>query len=139
MPIGVYDLETRSTVNLTLSGAWKYPAHLSTSVLCMYIAVDDSEPELWVQGDPIPAAFIGAHRHPNDWKLVAHNHEFERAIYELNLMPRFGFPPIEPTVQHCTQQLASRNAYPAELGLLCQALQQGSCGRQSDARAEPAA
>ena len=37
-------------------------------------------------------------------------------------MPRFGFPPIPLTVQHCTQQLASRNAYPAELGLLSQAL-----------------
>ena len=37
-------------------------------------------------------------------------------------MPRFGFPPIPLAVQHCTQQLASRNAYPAELGLLSQAL-----------------
>jgi hypothetical protein len=122
MPIGVYDLETRSTVNLTLSGAWKYAAHPSTSVLCMYIAVDDGEPELWMQGDPISTAFTAAHQHPNDWKLIAHNHEFERAIYELILIPRFGFPPIELAVQHCTQQLASRNAYPAELGLLCQAL-----------------
>ena len=122
MPIGVYDIETRSTVNLTLCGAWKYAAHPSTSILCMYIAVDDGEPERWLPGDPIPAAFIAAAQHPDDWKLIAHNHEFERAIYELILMPRFGFPPIPLTVQHCTQQLASRNAYPAELGLLSQAL-----------------
>ena len=122
MPIGVYDIETRSTVNLTLSGAWKYAAHPSTSILCMYIAVDDGEPERWLPGDPIPAAFIAAAQHPDDWKLIAHNHEFERAIYQLILMPRFGFPPIPLTVQHCTQQLASRNAYPAELGLLSQAL-----------------
>ena len=122
MPIGIYDIESRSTVNLTLSGAWKYAAHPSTSVLCMYIAVDDGEPEQWLPGDPIHAAFIAAAQHPADWKLIAHNHEFERAIYELILMPRLGFPPIELAVQHCTQQLASRNAYPAELGLLCQAL-----------------
>ena len=122
MPIGVYDIETRSTVNLTLCGAWKYAAHPSTSILCLYLAVDDGEPERWLPGDPIPAAFIAAAQHPDDWKLVAHNHEFERAIYELVLMPRFGFPPIPLTVQHCTQQLASRNAYPAELGLLSQAL-----------------
>jgi DNA polymerase len=122
MPIGIYDIETRSTVNLTLSGAWKYAAHPSTSVLCMYIAVDDGEPERWLPGDPIPAAFLAASQHPTDWKLIAHSHEFERAIYELILMPRFAFPPIELPVQHCTQQLASRNAYPAELGLLSQAL-----------------
>lgn len=122
MPIGIYDLETRSTVNLTLSGAWKYAAHPSTSLHCLYIAVDDGEPEQWLPGDPIPAAFIAAAQYPADWKLIAHNHEFERAIYELILVPRFGFPPIELAMQHCTQQLASRNAYPAELGLLCQAL-----------------
>jgi DNA polymerase len=122
MPIGVYDIETRSTVNLTLCGAWNYAAHPSTSILCMYLAVDDGEPERWLPGDPIPAAFIAAAQHPDDWKLIAHSHEFERAIYESNLMPRFGFPPIPLTVQHCTQQLASRNAYPAELGLLSQAL-----------------
>jgi DNA polymerase len=58
----------------------------------------------------------------DDWKLIAHSHEFERAIYELVLTPRFGFPPIPLTVQHCTQQLASRNAYPAGLDLLAQAL-----------------
>ena len=44
MPIGVYDIETRSTVNLTLCGAWNYAAHPSTSILCMYLAVDDGEP-----------------------------------------------------------------------------------------------
>ena len=122
MPIAVYDLETRSTVNLTLCGAWKYAAHPSTSILCMYLAVDDGEPERWLPGDPIPSAFLAAAEHPDDWKLIAHNHEFERAIYELILIPRFGFPSIPLTVQHCTQQLASRNAYPAELGLLSQAL-----------------
>jgi DNA polymerase len=122
MPVGVYDNETRSIINLTLCGAWKYAAHPSTSVMCLYIAVDDGEPERWLPGDPTPTDFIAAAQHPDDWKLVAHNHEFERAIYELILMPRFGFPPIPLSVQHCTQQLASRNAYPAELGLLSQAL-----------------
>jgi hypothetical protein len=122
MPIGVYDIETRSVANLTLCGAWTYAAHASTSVLCIYVAVDDGEPERWLPGDPIPAAFIAAAQDPDDWTLVAHSHGFERAIYELILTPQFGFPPIPLTVQHCSQQLASRNAYPAELGLLSQAL-----------------
>ena len=113
------------------------PDHLE---LCTYLGVDDGEPERWLPGDPIPAAFTAAAEHPDDWKLVAHNHEFERAIYELILTPRFGFPPLPLAVQHCTQQLASRNAYPAELGLLSEslgaALSQGPRGRQGHAGAQ---
>ena len=74
------------------------------------------------QANQYPPLSINAAEHPDDWKLIAHSHEFERAIYELILVPRFDFPLIPLTVQHCTQQLASRNAYPAELGLLSQAL-----------------
>jgi DNA polymerase len=122
MPEGIFDIETRSVINLTLAGARVYAAHPSTSILCMYIAVDDGEPELWVEGDPIPAAFLAAAQDPDTWKLVAHNHEFERAIYQLILMPRFGFPPLPLAIQHCSLHLASCNAYPAELGLLSQSL-----------------
>ena len=82
MPIGIYDLETRSTINLTLSGAWTYAVHPSTAILCMYVAIDEDEPVRWLPGDSIPAAFVAASQHADDWKLIAHNHEFERAIYE---------------------------------------------------------
>ena len=115
MPIGVYDIETRSTANLTLCGAWNYAAHPSTSILCMYLAVDDGEPERWVPGDPIPTAFLAAAQHPDDWKLIAHNHEFERAIYELILMPRFGFPPhaAHRAALHATAGVAQRLSRPS--------------------------
>ena len=53
--------------------------------------------------------------------MIAHNYDFERAIYDNVLIPRYGFPP-SPRVQHCTQRLALADAYPAELDLLAQAL-----------------
>ena len=117
MPSGVYDLETRSTANLTLCGAWNYAAHPSTSILCMYLAVDDGEPERWLSGDPIPSAFLAAAEHPDDWQLIAHNHEFERAIYELVLIPRFGFPPFRSP--RSTARNSSPRATPIPPSLAC--------------------
>ena len=37
-------------------------------------------------------------------------------------VPRYGFPPLPLHVWHCSQRLALANAYPAELGLLAEAL-----------------
>ena len=43
-------------------------------------------------------------------------------FYERVLVTRYGFPSLPLRVFHCTQQLALANAYPAELGLLMEAL-----------------
>ena len=58
----------------------------------------------------------------SDWRLIAHNWTFEHAILEHVLIPRYGFRPIPLEIQHCSPTLALANAYPAELGLLAQAL-----------------
>jgi DNA polymerase len=74
--------------------------------------------------DPLPVVFQEIAANPTGWQLVAHNYEFERAIFEHILIPRHGFPPalIAPEIWHCTQKLALANGYPAELDLLSQAL-----------------
>src|SRR5207249_2771862 len=59
---------------------------------------------------------------PNNWSLIAHNYEFDRAILDNILVPQHGFPPIPLASHHCSQRLALANAYPAELDLLAQAL-----------------
>jgi hypothetical protein len=117
-----WDIETRSAASLPAVGAWNYAAHSSTQPLCLFIAVNDDEPLRWLPGDPVPAPLFEVAQDPEHWKLIAHNHEFERAILELILVPRYGFPAISLEAQYCTQQLAAANAYPAELGLLSQAL-----------------
>jgi CHC2 zinc finger/DNA polymerase family A/Toprim domain len=122
MPSIFWDVETRSAANLRDVGAWNYAAHATTEPLCLFFAVDDDEPTRWLPGEPVPAPLLAASHDPQAWKLIAHHHEFERAVLEWVLIPRFGFPIVPLEIQHCTQQLALANAYPAELDLLAQAL-----------------
>jgi hypothetical protein len=122
MPTLYLDIETRSAANLRDCGAYIYAIDASTQVLCLFYAIDDAEPQLWLPSDPVPAAFLDIARRPTEWQLVAHNYDFERAILDNILVPRHGFRPIPLEAQHCTQRLALANAYPAELDLLAQAL-----------------
>lgn len=88
-----WDIETRSSVNLELVGAWRYASDPTTEILCVGGAVDDDELQIWLPGDPIPPAFITAAADPN-WNLVAHNAQFERAIATRILTPRYGWPEL---------------------------------------------
>src|SRR5262245_26190284 len=69
-------------------------------------------------GDPPPEPFIN----PTAYKFVADNWTFENVILRLKLIPQYGFVPIPIENQDCAQRLALANAYPAELGLRCEAL-----------------
>ena len=118
----VWDLESRSAVSIRDCGAHVYAINSTTEPLCLAYVVDDGEPQLWLPSEPTPQVFLDIAANPGDWRLVAHNWEFERAILEHVLIPRFGFRPIPIEIQHCTQRLALANAYPAELDLLALAL-----------------
>jgi hypothetical protein len=122
MPTLFWDIESRSGVNLTLAGAWVYAASISTEPVCICWAIDDGDVATWLPPEPAPAHFLAVARDPGDWKMVAHNWEFERAMLELVLIPRYRFQPIALEAQHCSQQLALGSAFPAELGLLAEAL-----------------
>jgi len=115
MPTVYLDIESRSKANLRDCGSWRYCADPSTEPLFVCWAVDDGEIQTWRPGDsPIPFEC--------DWDIIAHNYGFERPFFEFILVPRFSFPIIPPECWHCTMRLALANAYPAELGLLSQAL-----------------
>jgi DNA polymerase len=113
------DIETCSRRNLKECGAFIYAADPSTDVLCLGYAIDDGEVEVWKPGDPVPAPFAN----PANYNLfVWDNWHFDREIYTRILVPRYGFTPIPLEQQDCAQRLALANAYPAELGLRCEAL-----------------
>jgi DNA polymerase len=116
-----WDIETRSAANIYDCGAHVYAADPTTQPLCLVYVIDDGEPELWLPTNPVPPVFLEIAANPDDFELIAHNFEFERAVLE-HVLVRYGFPPIPLHVQHCTQRLALANAYPAELDLLAQAL-----------------
>jgi DNA polymerase len=108
------DIETRSTVDLSEVGAWRYASDPNTGVWCATYANDSDPPQIWTPDQPIPEIFSIAARDP-DWIVIAHNDAFERAIEELILAPRYGWP-IVPIERHrCTMAMALASALPGSL------------------------
>jgi DNA polymerase bacteriophage-type len=124
MPTIYWDVETYSDRSLTEHGADLYAKHPSTRPLGLCFAVDDGEVQIWMPDDPPAAIFLAAadNPDPNIWRFVSDNWTFENAILEHVLIPRHGFRPLPLEIQDCAQRLALANAYPAELGLRCEAL-----------------
>jgi DNA polymerase len=113
MPILIRDYETRSQLNLKF-GAWRYSQHPSTAIWCCGYAVDDGPVELWLPGDPVPAAFIEAANNP-EWLVAAFNDSFERLIEQHILGPRYGFPLVSIERHRCLQAAALSRALPGSL------------------------
>ena len=114
----IWDIETFSDVSLKEHGAHIYAQHPSTGVHFLCFAVDNGQVETWRPGDPVPEAFAD----PSGFTFVSFNWTFENAILQHKLIPDHGFIPIPIENQDCAQRLALANAYPAELGLRCEAL-----------------
>ena len=101
MPDCTFDIEGRSAANLRECGAHIYSIDPTTEPLCLAYAIDDGEVQLWFPTDPVPSVFLEIAAHPADWKLWAHNYDFDREMLTNVLVPRYGFPPIPIEVQHC--------------------------------------
>src|SRR6516225_8708490 len=113
-----WDIETYSQCSLKERGAHLYASDPTTDIHFFCYAIDDNEVQTWRRGDPPPAPFTN----PTRYKFVSDNWEFERAIHAHILVKRYGFPSIPIESQDCAQRLALASAYPAELGLRCEAL-----------------
>jgi len=115
----VGDIETCSRRNLKECGAFIYATDPSTDVLCLCYAIGDGEVQVWKSGAPVPAPFVNpAEYGPFIWD----NWTFDSQIYTHVLIPRYGFTPIPIEQQDCAQRKALASAFPAELGLRCEAL-----------------
>jgi hypothetical protein len=112
-----WDVETYSQISLTDRGADIYAADPATGIFFFCYAIDDGEVQVWRPGDPVPEPFANS----TGYKFVSDNWEFERAIHASILITRYGFPTLPTEQQDCAQRLALANAYPAELGLRCEA------------------
>ena len=85
------DYETRSQMCVEIGGCIPLRRRPRTTVLCAAYAVDDDPVQLWIPGDPVPPEFIEAAHNPT-WNVVAHNDQFETAIEQHVLAPRYGWP-----------------------------------------------
>ena len=110
------DFETRSTVDLRKTGVYTYAAHPDTDVWVMAYAVDDGPVQTWLPGNPVPEVFGQADEYR------AWNAEFERVIYGLILVPRYGFPTIPLEQWYDTAAQAATMALPRGLGRAAEVL-----------------
>ena len=82
--------------------------------LCIGYAVDDGPVRIWIPGQPVPAEFHEAATDPT-WLVVAHNNQFEAAIEERLLQPRYGWPLVPLERHRCTMAMALAAALPGAL------------------------
>lgn len=126
------DFETRSKVDLPATGVYVYAADLSTDVWCAAYAVDDGPVELWVphyrpyhDGNisigkdsvvtTLDCADVIRKAIEDNWTIVAHNANFERAMWAGVLTPRYGWPLPKLEQWRCTMAAALSMSLPASL------------------------
>jgi DNA polymerase len=114
MPILIRDYETRSALDITEVGAWRYTTDPSTDVWCCAYCVDDGPIKLWKPGDPDPDEFIEAARN-SEWTAEAFQDGFERLVEAHIMGPRYGWPLIPIERHRCLQAAALAQALPAKL------------------------
>jgi len=100
---------------LPVIGSARYAEHPTTRVLTLsYSLPGDARPTRWRPGLPLPQRLF-------DWiaaggRVEAHNVMFERLIWTIVCVPRYGFPPLIPENLSCSMATARVNQYPGSLG-----------------------
>jgi len=90
----IIDVETRSCLDLRRVGAAKYARHPTTGIWCAGYARGDEPVRIWLPDEAVPPAIIEAAADP-DCVFVSHNANFETAIWEHILAPRYGWPNVD--------------------------------------------
>lgn len=121
------DIETCSAASIR-DGANAYAEHDSTKVWCVSFGTQDAvdeEPRVgtWYPGDELPA---GLELWIQSGKpLLAHNVDFEKAIWRHILAPTYGWPTPKPKQWHDTQALAAAANLPISLAGLADVFKGG--------------
>jgi DNA polymerase bacteriophage-type len=114
MPVLFHDFETKSTLDLSNVGAWRYATDTSTDVWCCAFAVDDAPVQLWIPGNPVPPEFSETASNP-EWTTSAFGDHFERLITQHIMVPRYSWPLIPIERHRCSQAAALALSLPAKL------------------------
>lgn len=107
------DFETRSAVELKSAGVYRYAEDPSTDVWCCAYSGLEGGIEAWVPGDRVPTEIHYAFE--NNWRIIAHNAQFERTIWRLVMAPRYGWPLPADDQWHCTAAMAAAMSLPRDL------------------------
>ncbi len=128
MPFLFFDWETRSSLDLTVTGTLKYVLDPSTQPLLLSWAVDDEPVKLWcpdLRAELVPEVWayvegrmadvgvypgrIGILLQQPDGYVIAHNAAFDRNVWQQIATPDYGFPylPLERVLDNQAQAQAS--------------------------------
>jgi DNA polymerase len=84
------DFETRSFLDVTEVGSWRYAEDPTTEILCLSYKLGDGVTKLWTPNLPFPKEIIDHVEAGGTFE--AHNVQFERAIWYYLLHLKFGIP-----------------------------------------------
>ena len=130
----VIDFETRSTIDLKKRGAFVYMSSAATEPMCLGALTPDQEPMLWIpekflskiDRDNITYPIVSEQRMidavMNADYVVAQNSQFEFLMWNLIMVPRFGWPKLPLDRLHDTQAQCAYCALPMSLGYAGMAL-----------------
>jgi DNA polymerase len=109
----VIDFETASACDLKKAGAWRYSEDVTTEILCLAYARDGAAVRVWKPGDHdgVLLEMVG---HPEVW-FVAHNVQFEKAIWRNIMVAQLGWPDIPNSRWHDTQACCAMKVIPQDL------------------------
>lgn len=120
------DFETRSPIDLKLTGVDKYSADPDTDVLCLGWLMDDDAGHLWspeFYWDGDNSSLIDLHNHVYHGGLVvAWNARFDRKIWNEVCVPEYDWPEIPLEQWLCAQAQGEANNLPAMLAKAAECL-----------------
>lgn len=118
--IAFIDSETRSLLDVTVVGAFKYAKHPSTDVTVWSYAFDDEPAQVWS-----PHWYWSARPDPNPKELLDHiatgglvvawNAFFDRHIWNEVMVNKYGWPELSLDQVLCAQAQAEANNLPGKL------------------------
>lgn len=113
------DFETRGTIDLREVGVDVYSRHPDTDAWCMAYALHDHTKEhdvcLVTPDDFCKIATALARFLAAGCVVVAHNAAFELAIWNNIMVPRYGWPRLDPKQVRCTMAMAYAMSLPGSL------------------------
>lgn len=125
MKFVLLDFETESACDLKKSGAWRYSEDPTTNIICLGYTLNGGRPYCLIaddlQFDNTDPEFQIAVEDP-DCFFIAHNTQFEIAIWRNIMMPVFGWPDIPNERWHCTQAVCAMKGLPLKLERAAMAL-----------------
>lgn len=116
----VIDFETASGCDLKKCGAFRYSEDPSTEVLCLAYQESDHAPGIWVPG----ASTLPLMELAEDPRVtfIAHNAQFEKAIWRAIMETQYGFPPIPNERWHDTMAVCAMRVIPLDLDMAIRVL-----------------